>query len=317
MLRMARGGKTTTRRGRSGSSSVAPAAKHDPVTPDGMQYCVSCSKEVGDNAIGCDKCENWVHSSEMCSGLPQKVIEAITEYDGRGINFVCTKCRIRRESSCTGNPQPLMIELMDQLFQQLRGLCNTVQGLIEQVQTLSTKPSPQPSPPTLVTDHPLTSSLPPDGYKTAIRQEIKEMNEINKRRNSIIIKGLAADSPQDLSQKFSLLTQEVMGTPVTISDICPIRSHANIFRAKILNDDVWKQVLDKSKMLRDTVYNTVYISRDLTYSQRAEMFARRQARRSESTSAAQHPAVPPPGPAQSSSSSETSKPMNQGNSLTQ
>ena len=79
-------------------------------------------------------------NTEMCSGLPQKVIDAIMEYDGSGINFVCTKCRIRRETSSTGNPQPLMIELMDRLFQQLKGLCSTVQGLVNQDETLSAKP---------------------------------------------------------------------------------------------------------------------------------------------------------------------------------
>ena len=34
----------------------------------------------------------------------------------------------------------LMIELMDQLFQQLKDLCSTVQCLVDQVKTLSAKP---------------------------------------------------------------------------------------------------------------------------------------------------------------------------------
>ena len=94
---------------------------------------------------------------------------------------------------------------------------------------------------------------------------------------SLIIMGPDADSHshQDLSQKLSLLMQ-VMGIPVTISGIRPILSRPSIFRAKIPNDDVRKQVLDKYNILRDTAYNTVYISCDLNYFQRAEMFALRQ-----------------------------------------
>ena len=72
--------------------------------------------------------------------------------------------------------------------------------------------------------------------------------------------------------------------PASLTDVTPIPGHANIYRAKLLNDDVRKQVLGKSKTLRGTAYSRVYISRDLTYAQRAELFARRQARRSGPTS---------------------------------
>ena len=153
----------------------------------------------------------------------------------------------------------------------------------------------------------------------AIRQEIKEMNEIAKRRNSVIIKGLVADTPRDLSQKFSRLSQEVMGTPVTLTDVTRIPNHNNIFRAKILNDDVRKQVLDKSKILKGTEYNNVYISRDLTYSQRSLMFARRQARRSEANDTAHQASSssPAPAPTQPTVEPPTTNPAHQGNSLPQ
>ena len=103
------------------------------------------------------------------------------------------------------------------------------------------------------------------------------MNERDKRRSSIIVKGLSATSPRDLIHKFSQLTEEVMGIPTTLTDVVSIPGRTNIFRAKTLNETARKQVLDKSKELRGTAYNGVYISRDLTYAQRADMFARRQA----------------------------------------
>ena len=316
---MARGRPAKNPKVRSDSAGAAIPAKPDDDLPDGTQSCITCSKDSGDSWIGCDTCGRWVHSTEMCSGLPQKVIDALIEHDGRGIDFVCTKCRVRRESSSTGNPQPLMIELMDQLFQQLKGLCSTVQGLVDQVKTLSTKPPPAPAPPAPAPNPPPVPNPPQDDYKVAIRQEIKEMNEIAKRRNSVIIKGLVADTPRDLSQKFSRLSQEVMGTPVTLTDVTRIPNHNNIFRAKILNDDVRKQVLDKSKILKGTEYNNVYISRDLTYSQRSLMFARRQARRSEANDTAHQASSssPAPAPTQPMVEPPTTNPAHQGNSLPQ
>ena len=311
MVRKGRGA-TTARGGRGMSTRNAasrPEAEHE--FPDGVQLCVSCSKDVGDAAIGCDKCEHWVHGTEMCSGLPQRVIDTIMEYDGRGISFVCTKCRITRESSTSNNAQPLMVELVTQIFQQMKGLCNTVQNLMDQVKTLSSKPPPSSAP------APTAPSLPSkptqEEYRASIRKEVQEMNEREKRRSSIIVKGLSANSPRDLAQQFSQLTQEVMSVPATLTEVSKIPGHPNIFRAKILDEAARKQVLERSKSLRGTTYANVYISRDLTYAQRAELYARRQARRAEANSQSETTSASPP----TSNEPVTSLSGNQGNSPSQ
>ena len=171
-----------------------------------------------------------------------------------------------------------MMELVTQIFQQMKGLCNTVQNLVDQVKMISSKPVPAPN----STPTPQSPAKPrQDEYKATIRKEILEMNERDKRRTSIIVKGLSARSPRDLAQKFSQISQEVMGVTASLTDVKSIPGHANIFRAKIVDEDVHKQVLERSKSLRGTDYSNVYISSDLTYPQKAELFARRQARRAE------------------------------------
>ena len=139
------------------------------------------------------------------------------------------------------------------------------------------------------------------------------MNEREKRRSSIIVKGLSANSPRDLAQKFSQLTQEVMSVPSTLTEVSKIPGHPNIFRAKILDEVARKQILERSKSLRGTSYDGVYISRDVTYAQRAELYARRQARRAEATSQSEtNPAVLP-----TPNEPSTSLSGNQGNSPSQ
>ena len=54
-------------RGRSKSTRSAP----DNAGGKGTQLCVACSKDVGDDCVGCDECEGWVHGTVMCSGLPE------------------------------------------------------------------------------------------------------------------------------------------------------------------------------------------------------------------------------------------------------
>ena len=73
--RSSRTSPTTSTADGSGMSSPSPVAR-----------CGTCAQEVDDRCIGCDKCEVWVHGTEMCSGLPQNVIDAILEYSGEGIN---------------------------------------------------------------------------------------------------------------------------------------------------------------------------------------------------------------------------------------
>ena len=265
--------------------TAPPKANVKNAKPKEVDACATCMKDVVGNAcIGCDSCERWVHNTEMCSGLPRKLLDAITEHDGSGIAFYCTLCRISRQkvqSSSPSQAQGLMTELIMQLFQQIQGICSSVQALTEQVKNVSVSPS------TSQTLNSCPASLPQNPaqqpasaeYRTAIREEIREMTERDKRKHSIIIKGLGASTPRDLALKFRRLTSEVMDKPVEVSEVTAIPNHPQIFRAKILDEDNRNLVLEKAKFLKDTDdYKGVYISRDLTYAQRTALFNRRKAK---------------------------------------
>ena len=107
------------------------------------------------------------------------------------------------------------------------------------------------------------------------------MRERDKRRHSIIVKGLRATSPTDLTNQFRQIAEEHMGTTVDLTDITLIPGHPTIYRAKIVDDTLRKLVLDKAKQLKGTEHDSVFISRDLTYAQRTELYQRRQARQTQ------------------------------------
>ena len=100
----------------------------------GKQVCGTCSRDPGDNPIGCDECEVWVHGTEMCSGLPSHLIDAILSYGGKGIKFICMKCRLNTPASDqeegsdhtdkSGREHSHLITTIQQLFQQFQGMCN-------------------------------------------------------------------------------------------------------------------------------------------------------------------------------------------------
>ena len=138
----------------SGGGVTGAAPSPDLCTPNASggvtaapDLCGTCNLLVGDNSIGCDKCEVWLHATEMCSGLPQKVIDVILEYSGEGINYMCMKCRVIRASTAGqgsgGSPSAradkFMADTLQQLFQQLRGMTTVLSSLSAEVRTLSTE----------------------------------------------------------------------------------------------------------------------------------------------------------------------------------
>ena len=280
------------RRGRSASVSGAGMA-----AASGTQSCGTCAKDVGDEAIGCDECETWVHNSEMCSGLTQDMLDAISRYQGSGIKFVCMKCRVSymsaRGNSPTSSTEPHMAELVQQLFQQIKGISNVVQELVAQVKVLSSHPKPQPPESTspsgfqasqapsyaaaLNSVAGLPNPNPPaDEYRTLVREELRELEEQRKRRNSLVVRGLKANSAQEAVTQFEKVAEHLIQQKVILVDVVRIPSETDLYRGKVLDDSVRKLILEKAKSLKDSAqFGTVFIRRDLTYNQRKELRSRR------------------------------------------
>ena len=292
----------------------------------GKQVCGTCSRDPGDNPIGCDECEVWVHGTEMCSGLPSHLIEAILSYGGEGIKFICMKCRLNTSAPDKGDgsdptdkstqEHSHLIGTIQQLFQQFQGMCNMIANLSDELKHLaqsmqpavtrnaeevpgSTPPQPSSSQttsasPTLPTDQPALRSV--------IVEEVREMREREKRKQSIIIKGLNTGSTAEATRMFKDLSSLKFGCEITLSDVTPIKDHVGMFRARITSDEQRKHVLDQAKMLKGTQFDGVYISRDLTRAQRTVLYEKRLAKRTQNQVATNEN---PPGPPASDPSRAT------------
>lgn len=288
------------------SSERASSPNQDQSGAPEVHHCGMCGHNVGNDAIGCDRCSSWVHPTEMCSGLPNDVIRTISTVSGDAILFVCTNCRVKPSSprgvatrkGSASNEANLPGELIQQLFLSVKGICSAVMELTARMDrafsvsknpaTAHPDPSNQPKsqvmPQAQGSNNILanTDAASPVGdYRSVIRQEMKEMQERAKRRQSIIIKGIHAQSARDLVSKFGDLSQNFAGERVELSDIVPIANHSDLFRAKVLNDEHRRLVLDRAKTLKDTDHATVFIRRDLTFAQRKELRERRARRNGE------------------------------------
>lgn len=284
-----------SRRGRSAS-----VAANTPDPAHGMQLCLSCSCDVGDDAIGCDECESWVHGTVMCSGLSKELIEAIHKYDGANLKYVCTKCRVTHSSARGNSPssstEAHMAELVCQLFQQMKGICFVIKELSDQVKSLASQPTKTPAPIPAQTDQVLSADQHPS-LQSAIRSEVKEMQEREKRRQFIIVRGCNATSHNDLETKLGQIVRDLTGKAVQMTNICNISGHSDIFRVKIPSDSDRKLLLDNAKSLKGSPNDGVFINRDLTYAQRTELYNRRQTRRTQDPQGPRSAAAVLPAPA--------------------
>lgn len=124
-------------------------------------------------------------------------------------------------------------------------------------------------------------------YRSLVRQEVREIQEREKRRCSLVIKGLAATTPAGVVSEFGDLTSTMMGTRVTLTDVVKIPNNLGLWRAKVTDSDDRKLVLDRAKQLKGSQFDHIYIRRDLTYTQRMEMKERRETQRQDSAATQQ------------------------------
>ena len=245
----------------------------NPTNPSNEDHCATCNQTVNDDCIGCDRCSNWFCPSGMCLGLPDELVRGIREFGGDAIAYICTDCRSTSPASGSDNPA------FKQLLQTVKKLCETMHTLSAKVASLTTTPppplppAPQPNPASAAQDH-----VPDESSRRLIREEIREMNERQKRVDSLIVRGIDAPDNSLFKQNFSSVTCYLLGNPVDFTDLICINRDKKLYRLKVTNSEARKSVLDKARNLKGSQFDGVFISRDLTYIQRQDLARRRRAR---------------------------------------
>lgn len=178
--------------GTPGASSSAGGGHGSPspgVVVSDSSPCVTCCFPVKDDeegGIACDECGQWCHGSQVCTGLPSDFVKQVLQHQGKGVKFVCTRCRLlppAASGSGKENQGELgsLRECMTQMFNTIAGLSNSVRSIDLRFNNM-------------VNDGVFSRDsgrvVGPD-IRTIIKEEVRELSEREKRKDSIIIKGLA------------------------------------------------------------------------------------------------------------------------------
>ena len=262
--------------------------------------CGRCDDVIADgvDAIACEICDLWFHRE--CVKLNKTQFKSLRVPDAHWFCKSCTNVAKNLSSDVRELKinQAKITKQLDVINAKLSD--DSLDDRIEAAVQRALARSPQQNPPQIVntlasqilaqpansaqTQSSQTSGSGPMDFRRAIRDEAREVAERDKRQQSIVIKGLGCDVAKVASDFPAVATE--LGVNVSLSEVVKINNE--LVRAKILNNDSRKQLLDNAKNLKTSSnFNHVFIRRDYTKQQRTLLAAQRKARNQKSQAAAQ------------------------------
>ena len=248
-------------------------------SPNPLNFCATCHSEVSPPSLCCDRCNHKVHNKQTCSGLAPRFASQLTNYSGDSLQyrFLCPSCK-----SLPAVTEDIELKrTIQNLSKTVQDLTTMISGLVEWKSFLGTDLKES------VTDllrwrndfEPTPTNTPPQGeIHSIIREELIEMRERDKRRDSIVVRGLDYESDLDFQRRFDSLSLVLVDKRIQLTEITQL--NPRFVRAKITNREDRSHLLSATKKLKNIAqFSSVYISRDLTFKQREELKSRRSASR--------------------------------------
>lgn len=249
--------------------------------------CGMCSEPTSDDAIGCDSCSSWYHPTTSCTGLQSDTLRCIHAEGGNAVRFVCSGCRCTPRNPASGSSSNISAEALSQLYAMVKSVIGTVTDLTKQVGVLVTRVEGGIS-----RQNPDPAST---SFRDEVREGIRELDERKKRKDSLFVRGISARNDGEFTDTFKHVCRSITGNTITPDSVTCINRDKKLYRAKVSNFDDRNKILASAKDLREnSEFDTVFISRDLTYQQRQERRLRRGPSRNDDSV---HPDnVPVPSP---------------------
>ena len=267
------------------SSSLTPvtASHADGVGGDGargadsgaLRGCGFCSRNIGGDCINCDRCGGFFHAETICVGISRRQIDALLETEDGALNYVCCECRIARSE---GGEVRAVTEDQSPALRQLMTTVQGVVGVLREVTSELRMRSVEANNPLNEARAPVRPLQPAPPTGRSIRgaplnedflRSVREINEREKRKNSIILRGLGDVSVEDASNKFNDLCTFLALENIVMTDIVKVGNH--LFRGTVAAVESRMRLLSEARRLKGSVHGNVYIQRDLTYLQRQQL----------------------------------------------
>ena len=252
----------------------------------GQMNCGLCNSPTEDISLKCTYCERHYHPTTLCTGLKPLSIQCLLEEDSTALQYRCTSCR------CSVNQSPgasanqggsdgqewkvavgQVLEIVKALATNMTQMSVTLNNQMQSIAIMppqagaSSQPTPRDS-----AEEPVS--------KKELYTELWEFEERKKRASSVIVKGVEATNNHEFNDKFRVVYQFLLHSSPQITNTHCIDGAKKIYRVTFQNKTTRVDILREAKKLAESSHKDIYISRDLTYTQRQELKARRAARTS-------------------------------------
>lgn len=265
------------------NNPVAAAGTDNTVSPDSLRgltpSCSLCQMVVSGRVVECGGCHSVFHPAVSCLGVGQSVVNVLIGTESSAIRYFCCVCRGRDNSAlpveqATGGQTATL-----QILTMIGSLVADVKKLSERVEQAVVGQRAA----TVVQSSESSENVPngdiPSLSRKDVLSEVREMYERDKRKSSVVLRGLGNVTVQQASSTYAAVCRHLGLEVSPLTELTKI--NANLFRGKINDVNRRQELLATVPLLRRSdEFRSVYIQKDLTYRQRGEVVAARSARRS-------------------------------------
>ena len=246
------------------------------IDPDSSQCCKLCSHIISGESIVCSKCGGAFHARLSCLGVAQEVLSVLSSCRDRSVGYICCGCRVDSVSSTAGSLESIATAL-SQLLGVMKGMVSQFSEAMNELKLMRLQQNNPVSGSGRESEYSL--HVPNPIVRDQVLESVKELNEREKRKDSIVLRGFGNIEVGRVQEKFNEVCTYLRLGSITLVDIVKIND--SLFRAKVTSRDRFMQLLGESRRLRESdSLRNVYIQRDLTYLQRQQQISRRASRNS-------------------------------------
>ena len=176
--------------------------------------CLACSQPIIGTSLklSCDVCKRFVHGTQICCGLQQSFIRSFISNIGKGAFWKCTACIA---SGGVGGNDPALSQALTQLGNSMIALTQKFEQLSVDMATVKSDIAGMHAGP--IDASGLINS--PE-FAVMVKEQVREIAEQDKRRDSIIIRGIKTSSASDFNNTFNDVTGYLLGgSPITLTDV--------------------------------------------------------------------------------------------------
>ena len=226
-------------------------------------HCAFCTAVLLDKTVRCSGCGDLFHAHEACCGVGNRIIYCLLTEKCGALQYFCCRCRVRvdgRRDAC-GAAGASSLDWLLKIVAVLSRRESEMAGKLEAISHRCERAGEQ-----------AVGGL----SRESVQIELRELQERERRQNSIVLRGCQTDNDRLLRRKLDVCLFLDVGT-VEFSDFVNI-GNTGLFRAKIRDREQRMVLLNNVMRLKNSEqYRFLYIQHDLTYRQRQDMIARRNA----------------------------------------